>query len=409
MFAAATQNFVTQVGSNGRLVAVPSLNEADRYHPLNLVTKKRRAWLWQKAKHSSTSFALKDILVGEKDIDIDVTSYQLVNYEDESDGAPGRRERHGSEGVLAGVGFSVARSENVAVHASLGIVTKHELDVPLLLRLLRNRRVDVEHWLVRQTRASGRAVLCIVAESIRTTRQCSLAVRTSLEQKLRVHSHRSRARGRAAEEGVRQGKGRDKTIVIPAHTTVAFSVFELYIRLDGSFELCVAAELPGGFEREETLGERLRHLVARLAVWRGSSSPSRSLRAAPEGRTSPSDMKGGYRPSSRRSSTADTTTVDFYEQTATLTDLSGPSGVGASSTSNVGGRGGGFPPEEPGAHQRVNLLHQGVSKGPCALCGLGARPRDTVYGCVECAWGGHKYVRLHAVPCFDLWHRKMKS
>uniref|UniRef100_S4RLI0 Pejvakin n=1 Tax=Petromyzon marinus TaxID=7757 RepID=S4RLI0_PETMA len=281
----------------------------------------------------------------------DVTSYQLVNYEDESDGAPGRRERHGSEGVLAGVGFSVARSENVAVHASLGIVTKHELDVPLLLRLLRNRRVDVEHWLVRQTRASGRAVLCVVAESIRTTRQCSLAVRTSLEQKLRVHSHRSRARG----------KGRDKTIVIPAHTTVAFSVFELYIRLDGSFELCVAAELPGGFEREETLGERLRRLVLEF-----NSKLSNFA--------------------SRRSSTADTTTVDFYEQTATLTDLS----------------------EEPGAHQRVNLLHQGVSKGPCALCGLGARPRDTVYGCVECAWGGHKYVRLHAVPCFDLWHRKMK-
>uniref|UniRef100_S4RLH7 Pejvakin n=1 Tax=Petromyzon marinus TaxID=7757 RepID=S4RLH7_PETMA len=290
----------------------------------------------------------------------DVTSYQLVNYEDESDGAPGRRERHGSEGVLAGVGFSVARSENVAVHASLGIVTKHELDVPLLLRLLRNRRVDVEHWLVRQTRASGRAVLCVVAESIRTTRQCSLAVRTSLEQKLRVHSHRSRARG----------KGRDKTIVIPAHTTVAFSVFELYIRLDGSFELCVAAELPGGFEREETL------VLGMFFFFHNVVS----------GKSRATDMKGGYRPSSRRSSTADTTTVDFYEQTATLTDLS----------------------EEPGAHQRVNLLHQGVSKGPCALCGLGARPRDTVYGCVECAWGGHKYVRLHAVPCFDLWHRKMK-
>nr|UYI58616.1 pejvakin [Lethenteron camtschaticum] len=289
MFAAATKNFVTQVGSNGRLVPVPSLNEADRYHPLSLVTKKRRSWLWQKAKYSSTSFALKDILVGEKDIDIgaaDVTSYQLVNYEDESDGAPGRRERHGSEGVLAGVGFSVAHSENVAVHASLGIVTKHELDVPLLLR----------------------------------------------------------TQGRASEEGARQGKGRDKTIVIPAHTTVAFSVFDLYIRLDGSFGGC-----------------------------------------------------------------ARTHTHDFYEQTATLTDLSGPSGVGASSTSNGGGRGGGFPPEEPGAHQRVNLLHQGVSKGPCALCGLGARPRDTVYGCLECAWGGHKYVRLHAVPCFDLWHRKMKS
>lgn len=30
-------------------------------------------------------------------------------------------------------------------------------------------------------------------------------------------------------------KGRDKAIVFPAHTTIAFSVFELYIHLDGNF------------------------------------------------------------------------------------------------------------------------------------------------------------------------------
>lgn len=31
----------------------------------------------------------------------------------------------------------------------------------------------------------------------------------------------------------RNPKGRDKAIVIPAHTTIAFSVLELYVRLDG--------------------------------------------------------------------------------------------------------------------------------------------------------------------------------
>lgn len=30
-------------------------------------------------------------------------------------------------------------------------------------------------------------------------------------------------------------KGRDKAIVFPAHTTIAFSVFELFIYLDGAF------------------------------------------------------------------------------------------------------------------------------------------------------------------------------
>ena len=30
-------------------------------------------------------------------------------------------------------------------------------------------------------------------------------------------------------------KGREKAIVFPAHTTIAFSVFELFIYLDGAF------------------------------------------------------------------------------------------------------------------------------------------------------------------------------
>ncbi|KAI2525969.1 pejvakin, partial [Homo sapiens] len=47
-------------------------------------------------------------------------------------------------------------------------------------------------------------------------------------------------------------KGRDKAIVFPAHTTIAFSVFELFIYLDGAFDLCVTSVSKGGFEREET-------------------------------------------------------------------------------------------------------------------------------------------------------------
>ena len=60
------------------------------------------------------------------------------------------------------------------------------------------------------------------------------------------------------------------------------------------------------------------------------------------------------------------------------------------------------------AHQRTNLLTLDVPKGPCALCGLGSRRRDTVYGCTECTFQGENFVRLHVVPCFDLWHRQPK-
>lgn len=42
------------------------------------------------------------------------------------------------------------------------------------------RKVDLDHCLVRQSKESGRSVLCVVVESIRTTRQCSLTVHAGM-------------------------------------------------------------------------------------------------------------------------------------------------------------------------------------------------------------------------------------
>lgn len=81
--------------------------------------------------------------------------------------------------------------------------------------------------------------------------------------------------------------------------------------------------------------------------------------------------------------------ADYYEKAASMTDIS---------TNYL----------REGAHVRVNLLNSNIPKGPCALCGMGRSKRETVYGCLECSSNGQKFVRLHAVPCFDLWHKRMK-
>lgn len=81
--------------------------------------------------------------------------------------------------------------------------------------------------------------------------------------------------------------------------------------------------------------------------------------------------------------------TDYYEKAASMTDLS---------TSYL----------REGAHARINLLNNNIPKGPCVLCGMGSSKRETVYGCLECSFNGQKYVRLHAVPCFDLWHKRVK-
>ncbi|XP_051997665.1 pejvakin-like isoform X2 [Xyrauchen texanus] len=322
MFAAATKNFVKQVGDTGRLVPVHSLSEADRYQPLSLVTRKRRRHFWKKTKYASTPFSLKDILVGEKEITAGVSSYQLLNYEDKSDVAlNGRLGNH----LIHEVGINVSGSDSVAVKASFGIVTKHEVEVPTLLRELNSRKVDLDHCLIRQSKESRRTVLCVVMESIRTTRQCSLT----------VHAGMRGTTMRFQIDDGRNPKGRDKSIVIPAHTTIAFSLFELYFRLDGRLD--------------DRTFEELTH----------------------------SDMY------------MDDVVTDYYDKAASMTDLS---------TAYL----------RDEKHARVNLLNHNIPKGPCALCGMGHQRRETVYGCLECSTGGNKYVRLHAVPCFDLWHKTLR-
>uniref|UniRef100_A0A3Q2ZKX0 Pejvakin n=1 Tax=Kryptolebias marmoratus TaxID=37003 RepID=A0A3Q2ZKX0_KRYMA len=352
MFASATKNFVKQVGDTGRLIPVPSLSEADRYQPLSLVTRKRKRHFWKKNKYASTPFSLKDILVGDKEITAGVSSYQLLNYEDKSDVAlSGRLGNH----IINDVGFNISGSDSVAVKASFGIVTKHELEVPTLLRELNSRKVDLDHCLVRQSKDSGRTVLCVVVESIRTTRQCSLT----------VHAGMRGTTMRFQIDDGRNPKGRDKAIVIPAHTTIAFSICELFVRLDGRLDICVAPESQGGFEREQ-IREQLGGMIGRFSV------DTRTMEELTHSDTYMDDM-----------------VTDYYEKAASMTDVS---------TAYL----------RDSSHTRVNLLKHNIPKGPCALCGMGAQRRETVYGCLECSTGGQKYVRLHVVPCFDLWHKTLR-
>lgn len=85
----------------------------------------------------------------------------------------------------------------------------------------------------------------------------------------------------------------------------------------------------------------------------------------------------------------DDVVTDYYEKAASMTDVS---------TAYL----------RETSHTRVNLLKHNIPKGLCALCGVGNQRRETVYGCLECSTGGQKYVRLHVVPCFDLWHKSLR-
>lgn len=99
-----------------------------------------------------------------------VSSYQLLNYEDKSDVAlNGRLGNH----LINDVGFNISGSDSVAVKASFGIVTKHEVEVPTLLRELNSRYYTktvlsalydghLDFWLITWTELSLDKWFCFV-------------------------------------------------------------------------------------------------------------------------------------------------------------------------------------------------------------------------------------------------------
>ncbi|XP_012661631.2 pejvakin [Otolemur garnettii] len=322
---APPSSFVKQVGDGGRLVPVPSLSEADKYQPLSLVVKKKRCFLFPRYKFTSTPFTLKDILLGDREISAGISSYQLLNYEDESDvSLYGRRGNH----IVNDVGINVAGSDSIAVKASFGVVTKHEVEVSTLLKEITTRKINFDHSLIRQSRSSRKAVLCVVMESIRTTRQCSLS----------VHA------------GIRGEAMRSCSIISSKNSFI---------------DLCVTSVSKGGFEREETATFALFYRLRNILFERNR----RVMDAI-----------------SRSQLYLDDLFSDYYDKPLSMTDIS----------------------LKEGTHIRVNLLNHNIPKGPCILCGMGNFKRETVYGCFQCSVDGQKYVRLHAVPCFDVWHKRMK-
>lgn len=247
MFAKATRNFLREVDAEGNLIAVSNLSDSDKLQLLSLVTKKKRFWCWQRPKYQFLSVTLADVLTEDQFLNPVVVESDFVKYE-------GKFENHVSgtlETALGKVKVNVGGKGLVESQSSFGTLRKQELDLQQLLRHAVDRKINLENPVLRQVLERRHEVLCVLTQKIVTTQKCVISEHVQVEEKCggMVGIQTKTVQVSATEDGT-VIKDTSVVLEIPAPTTIAYGVIELYVKLDGQFEFCLLQGKQGGFEHE---------------------------------------------------------------------------------------------------------------------------------------------------------------
>ncbi|XP_004582613.2 gasdermin-E [Ochotona princeps] len=247
MFAKATRNFLKEVDAGGDLIAVSKLNDAEGLQLLSLVTKRKGYWFWQKPKYQPLSLTLGDVL---SDADFPgpvVVESDFVKYE-------GKYENHLRGSVETALGKIQLNAQGRGVverQSSFGTLRKQEADLQQLIRNSVDRKLKLSHSLLRYLLAKRSEVLCVLTQRIMTTQKCVISEHIQVEETCggALGTHAKTVQVSASEDG-NFVKDSNVVLEIPAATTIAYGVIELYVKLDGQFEFCLLHGKHGGFERE---------------------------------------------------------------------------------------------------------------------------------------------------------------
>lgn len=248
MFAKATRNFLKEVDDGGDLISVSHLNDCDKLQLLGLVTKKKRYWCWQRPKYQFLSVSLGDVLTEGQCLSPVVVESDFVKYES-------KFENHMSGSIRTAVGkvkLNVGGKGLVEGRSSFGTLRKQEVDLQQLIQDAVGRTVNLENPVLQQVLERRNEVLCVLTQKIVTTQKCVISEHVQTEEKCggMVGIQTKIVQVSAMEDGT---VIKDSSVVleIPAATTIACGVIELYVKQDGQFEFCLLQGKHGGFEHEK--------------------------------------------------------------------------------------------------------------------------------------------------------------
>uniref|UniRef100_A0A8C9CFH9 Gasdermin E n=1 Tax=Phocoena sinus TaxID=42100 RepID=A0A8C9CFH9_PHOSS len=248
MFAKATRNFLREVDAGGNLITVSNLNDSDKLQLLSLVTKKKRLWCWQRPKYQFLSVTLGDVLTEDQFLSPVVVESDFVKYE-------GKFENHVSgtlETAMGKVKLNIGGRGLVESQSSFGTLRKQEVDLQQLIGVAQERTINLKGSVLQQVLERKNEVLCVLTQKIVTTRTCVISEHVQIEEKCggMVGIQTKRCRCVSATEDGNVIKDSNVVLEIPAPTTIAYGVIELYVRADGQFEFCLLQGKHGGFEHE---------------------------------------------------------------------------------------------------------------------------------------------------------------
>ncbi|TKC51271.1 hypothetical protein EI555_010587, partial [Monodon monoceros] len=111
--------------------------------------------------------------------------------------------------------------------------------------------INLKDSVLQQVLERKNEVLCVLTQKIVTTRTCVISEHVQIEEKCggMVGIQTKTVQVSATDDG-NIIKDSNVVLEIPAPTTIAYGVIELYVRADGQFEFCLLQGKHGGFEHE---------------------------------------------------------------------------------------------------------------------------------------------------------------
>ncbi|XP_054252840.1 gasdermin-A [Indicator indicator] len=303
MFKKVTKSIVNQMDPGGDLVPVHSILDHERFQPLCLVRRKRKAKFQSSPCYKQTWYRLEDVLLpggGDK------SSGSLLPSGAEQGSQQFTVQKIISDKVDGSLNINIDLTNmeiKGAASSSKGWaikLQKNQVPVPKLEAVKAERKVNMEHPFIQQLQKAGQN-LYVVHESIETSEEANYVELTEADGSLMAQLY-----AKFCAKGAWESK---QSITIPKGCTLAFRAIQLAIT-DGPWNLkYFPEERASTFVSDSTrahqdrvtyasVGKRIKYLSSRAELQSYVTPPEHWL--TPEGDLSCSDLHFAPGPSAGR-------------------------------------------------------------------------------------------------------------